>query len=122
VSSKAPAQRFEDILENILRIEEFTRGMSGTEFTEDPKTNNAVERCIERISEAARKLGVDAEEMCPAIAWAGLRAIGNILRHEYERIDIGRVWLMVEDDLPLLKIAVESALQTLRSQTDRATN
>jgi uncharacterized protein with HEPN domain len=33
------------------------------------------------------------------IPWTKVRAVGKLLRHEYYRIDIGRVWLMVEDDL-----------------------
>jgi uncharacterized protein with HEPN domain len=41
--------------------------MDLTAFTEDLKTTNAVERCLERISEAARKLGGAAEALCPAI-------------------------------------------------------
>ena len=112
--SKDPIQRFEDILENIVWIEEFTAGMDVTAFTEDLKTSNAVERCLERISEAAKKLGCVAEELCPTIAWPELRAIGNLLRHEYDRIDIVRVWLTIEDDLAPLKAAVESALIRLR--------
>jgi len=56
------------------------------------RTSNAVERCLERISEAARKLGGAAEELCPAIPWPQLRAMGNFLRHEYDSIDIARVW------------------------------
>lgn len=113
MSSDNPLQRFEDILENILLIEEFTDGMSANSFSSDPKTSNATERCLERISEAARKLGSTAEEMCPGIAWGSLRAVGNILRHEYERVDIGRIRLMIEDDLPPLKAAVEYALARL---------
>ena len=112
--SKDPTQRFEDILENIVLIQEFTAGMDLTAFREDLKTSNAVERCLERISEAARKLGGAAEELCPAIPWPQLRAIGNFLRHEYDRIDIVRVWLTIEDDLAPLKAAVEAALKQLR--------
>jgi len=57
VPSKDPVQRFEDILENILLIEEFTNGMDLNAFLEDLKTRDATERCMERISEAAKKLG-----------------------------------------------------------------
>lgn len=88
-------------MENIVPIEELTAGMNLTAFTEDLKTRNAVERYLERISEAARKLGGAAEELCPAIPWAQLRAMGNFLRHEYDKIDIVRVWLTIEDDLVL---------------------
>lgn len=55
--SKDPIQRFADILENIILIEEFTRGMDLNAYREDLKTRNATERCMERISEAAKKLG-----------------------------------------------------------------
>jgi uncharacterized protein with HEPN domain len=114
VPSKDPIRRFEDILENIVLIEEFTAGMDLTVFTEDLKTSNAVERCLERISESAKKLGGVAEELCPAVPWHQLRAIGNLLRHEYDRIDLVRVWLTVEDDLGPLKVAIEAALKQLR--------
>jgi uncharacterized protein with HEPN domain len=100
VPSKDPIQRFEDILENIALIEEFTAATDLTAFTEDLKTSNAAERCLERISEAAKKLGALAEELCPAIPWSQVRAIGNLLRHEYDRIDVIRVWLAIEDDPP----------------------
>lgn len=110
MSSRNPVQRFEDILENIASIGEFTRGLEAGSFSADAKTVNAVERCLERISEAARKLGPLAEEVCPEIEWPALRAVGNILRHEYERVEVTRIWLMVEDDLPPLKASVTRAL------------
>ena len=112
--SKDPTQRFEDILENILLIEEFTKGMNGNAFVRDLRTRNATERCLERISEAARKLGEMAEELCPTIQWSNLRALGNLLRHEYDRVDASRVWLMIEDNLAPLKIATQLALERLR--------
>ena len=116
--SKDPIQRFEDILENIVLIEEFTAGMDLTTFREDLKTSNAAERCLERISEAAKKLGGVAEKLCPAIPWPQLRAIGNLLLHEYDRIDVVRVWLTIEDDLAPLKAAVEAALKQLRESEE----
>ena len=30
--------------------------------------------------------------------------IGNLLRHEYDRVDVARVWLTIEDDLAPLKV------------------
>ena len=112
--SKDPLQRFEDILENITRIEKFTSGMDSAAFAADDKTHDAVERCLERISEAAKKLGSAAEEICSEIPWPQIRAAGNILRHEYDRIDRSRIWIMVERDLPPLKIAVDRAIKSLR--------
>ncbi len=88
-------------------------GMDANSFLQDLKTRNATERCMERISEAARKLGDMAEKLCPTIPWSNVRS-GNFLRHEYDRVDTGRVWLMIEDDLGPLKAAAERALERLR--------
>ena len=112
--SKDPIQRFADILENIILIEEFTRGMDLDAYQGDLKTRNATERCMERISEAAKKLGEVAEELCPTVPWSSVRALGNFLRHEYDRVDPGRVWVMIEDDLGPLKTASQRALEGLR--------
>jgi uncharacterized protein with HEPN domain len=111
VPSEDPVQRFEDILENIVRIEGFIVGMDSATFVKDLKTSDATERCFQRISEAAKKLGGVAEELCPSVAWPSIRALGNILRHEYDRIDRARIWLMIQDDLPQLKAAVQSVLK-----------
>jgi uncharacterized protein with HEPN domain len=116
VPSKDPVQRFNDILDNIIRIEEFTAGMDVSAFVADPKTYDAVERCLERISEAASKLGPQAEELCPEIPWSQIRGVGNRLRHEYDRINGPRIWLMVERDLAPLKGAVQTALNHLMAK------
>ena len=101
--SSDPVQHFEDIMDNVGRIEVYTTGMDAASFLEDNKTYDAVERCLERISEAARKLGALAEELCPDIAWPEIRSLGNFLRHEYDRIEGARLWVVVERDLPRLK-------------------
>jgi hypothetical protein len=69
-----------------------------------------VERCLERISEASKKIGDEADSLCPGVHWAQLRGLGNLLRHEYDRVDPDRVWLMVARDLSPLKTAVEADL------------
>jgi uncharacterized protein with HEPN domain len=114
VLSEDPIQRFEDILENVSLTEEFTRGMDLNAFLGDLKTRDATERCLERISEAARKLGQLAEDLCPEVPWPGVRALGNFVRHEYDRVDAGHMWVMIEDDLAPLKAAAEGALERLR--------
>ena len=86
--SKDPVQRFEDILQNIILIEGFTAGIDVTAFRQDAKTINAVERCLERISEAAKKLGDVAETLCPEIPWPRCALWVNLLRHEYDTMTL----------------------------------
>ena len=53
--SSDPVRRLEDILANIRRIEEHTSGVADlSAFAQDALVYDAVERCLERISEAVR--------------------------------------------------------------------
>ena len=84
--SEAPDQRLHDIIDNIDRI----RGhLAGTEDAAalDEKTRDAVERCLERISEAAKKLGTSIEQHQPQVPWRSIRGLGNVVRHAYDAVD-----------------------------------
>ena len=83
-------------------------------FLADLKTHDAVERCLERVSEAAKKLGDTAEVLCPGIPWPAIRSTGNLLRDEYDRVDGARIWLVIERDIPVLREGVENALRILK--------
>jgi len=87
-------------------IEQFTSGMGLEEFRSNPMAVAAVERKLQIISEAAIRLGEEAEKRIPDQPWRDIRGIGNHLRHAYERIDLDTVWAAVTDDLPPLKDAV----------------
>jgi uncharacterized protein with HEPN domain len=99
-----------DILEAILSVERFVNETHFEEFLWDEKTRSAVERKLLIISEAAIRLGDKAEQLCPGIPWRDVRGIGNWLRHQYDRVDVETVWNTVQDDLPRLKVAVQSVL------------
>lgn len=47
----------------------------------------AVERCLERICEAAAKLGDMAAHLMPDQPWQKIRSFGNVLRHAYDEIE-----------------------------------
>jgi uncharacterized protein with HEPN domain len=65
---------------------------------------------------ARAKLGGVAEELCPEIPWANVRGIGNHLRHGYDRIDVARIWFVIDKDIPLLKAAAQRALASLHAK------
>ena len=87
-------------------VEQFTLGMDFEAFRTNPMAVAAVERKIQIISEAAIRLGDEAEKRIPDQPWRDIRGIGNQLRHAYERIDLNTLWAAVTDDLPPLKAAV----------------
>jgi uncharacterized protein with HEPN domain len=75
--SDKPARRLEDIIENAQAIQLYVAGMDVTAFGKDQRTYDAVERCLERISEAAAKLGDLAPSLMPGLPWREIRAIGT---------------------------------------------
>jgi uncharacterized protein with HEPN domain len=78
-----------------------------------PDVADAVERCLERICEAAARLGDRAAILAPGQPWADIRGMGNQLRHAYDRLDINLVWNAVAEDLPSLKGDAAAALERL---------
>jgi uncharacterized protein with HEPN domain len=56
-----PVSAFRAILDAATMIQEFTHGMDFEAFRQDPKTIAAVERKLQIISEAAIRLGDEAE-------------------------------------------------------------
>jgi uncharacterized protein with HEPN domain len=111
--SEKPTRRLEDIIENAPAIQRYIAGMDLAAFEEDHKTYDAVERCLERISEAAAKLGDMAPALMPEQPWPKVRALGNRLRHEYDAIREDRLRDIAQIDLPALCAACEDALRRL---------
>ncbi len=108
-----PALRFDDIVENIDRLRQYTAGMSESDFISDAKTIDATERCLERIAEAARKLGDGYDETHPHLALPHLRKFGSILRHDYDTIQPVLLWRFIQDRLDGLEAMARVELTKL---------
>ena len=81
-------------------------GKTLQDYSTDWLLKHGVERGIEIISEAARRIPPDLQSKRPEIPWRQIMAIGNILRHNYDRIVDRIIFEIVERDLPPLKAAV----------------
>jgi uncharacterized protein with HEPN domain len=114
--SEKPARRLLDIVENGQAVLRYTAGMDAVAFAQSALVRDAVERCLERISEAAAKLGELAPALMPDQPWHDIRALGNRLRHNYEEISYARLWEIVQADLPGLLGACEAALRKLQDR------
>ena len=68
-------------------------------FRSNPMAVAAVERKIQIVSEAAIRLGEEADKRCPDQPWRDIRGIGNQLRHAYERVDLNTIWNAVTEDV-----------------------
>ena len=88
-----------DILDAIELAREASLDISFEAFSASRLERLATERAIEIISEAVRHLPVDLMASHPDIEWNKIKAIGNILRHEYHRIAPKMVWDAVQFEL-----------------------
>jgi len=103
----------EQMLEAILDIEQITAGWNFETYAADRPTRRAVERCIEIVSEASRRVPTELKESHPAIPWAKIAGIGNVLRHDYDVVNNATIWHAATVDLLPLKSAVQDLLQEL---------
>lgn len=69
-----------------------------------------VERGVEIISEASRRLPDDLMDRNRDIPWRKVAGIGNVIRHDYERVAPDVLWKLVRDDLPALEKSMPGQL------------
>jgi len=96
-------------------IEEAAAGHDLGSFSKALFVQRGGERSLEIISAAMRHLPDDLLALRPDIAWADIRAIGNLIRHEYWRVDPDIVWAVIAEDLPPLRAAIEDLLARQRA-------
>ena len=100
--------RLSDIVEAIGHIRNETAGVTLDAFEADWRKRWLMERGLEIISEASRHLSDELKARHPEVPWSKVAGIGNILRHEYERVASDVLWRVAHDDLsPLDKVCRE---------------
>ena len=99
------------ITECIERIESYMAGKDKQEFFNSTLLQDAVIRNLQTLAESTQRLSEDAKERETSIDWFKIAGFRNVLVHDYLGIDIQRVWIILEKELPLLKKAVQKMLQ-----------
>jgi uncharacterized protein with HEPN domain len=98
--------RLRDMLEAIDGVAEMISGVSFAEYQDDFKLRKAVERCVEIISETSRHIPATLKANFPEQPWDEIAAIGNLLRHHYQRVDDHIMWKIAIRSLRDLRPAV----------------
>src|ERR1700752_291738 len=103
MAKRSPVASLTDIIEAIELIQSDMAGVTLDAFEPDRRKRWLVERGIEIISEASRRLPEAMKARHPTIPWPKVAAIGNPLRHEYENVAHDVWWHVVHDNLPALE-------------------
>jgi uncharacterized protein with HEPN domain len=79
-----------------------TLNISFDEFFNDTLRKRAVERSIEIIEEASKKLNDEFKLSHSGVKWKEMSGTRNIIIHEYAGVDYEIVWQIVKHEIPEL--------------------
>src|SRR5712691_3075248 len=116
MAKPSPVPRLTDIIEAIELIRSEMADVTLNAFEPDRRKRWLVERGIEIISEASRRLPDALKARRPGIPWPKVAGIGNVLRHDYEHVAHDVLWHVVRDDLPALENVCPEELALAREQ------
>jgi uncharacterized protein with HEPN domain len=108
-----PLDLLRDIIDFIDRIESWVPATTGSSFNDDEKTLYAVLHALQYIGEAVARLPRDVTDLAPNVPWGKIRAMRNLIAHDYAGVDSDIVWKTVRERLPELRTAVTSLLGQL---------
>lgn len=100
--SRGAEQRIADILHSIERCQRFVHALDSDDPTLADMAEDAVERNLQIIGEAANHLPAGITDAHPEIAWPQIRGFRNILVHQYFGVDSDTVRDVIHTYLPPL--------------------
>jgi uncharacterized protein with HEPN domain len=116
MAGRSPELPLQSIVDAIEHIQSKLEGVSLPAFEADWERRWLVERGIEIISEASRRLPDELKRRHPEIPWRKVAGIGNILRHDYENVIPDALWKIAHDDLRALEGVCKDELARERSR------
>jgi len=91
-----------DMRNAAIAVLEFTRDQSYEQYLANRLVRSAVERQIEIIGEAARRISAEFKLAHPEIPWKPITAQRHILAHDYDVVRHERIWRVVTVHIPAL--------------------
>ena len=99
---RSEAAAMSDMLQAAEAVLRHVAGKSCEDYEREELVRHAVERNIEIIGEAARRLTDEFRRAHPDIPWRAIMATRHILAHEYDEVDNDIVWRIITDHIPVL--------------------
>ena len=97
-----------DISEAIQRF-----GNDYTVFTQDSVYKNATALCVLQIGELTTHLSEDFKNTYTGIPWTQIKALRNVVAHNYGKIDDESLWETIISDIPKLQDYCSRIIQQL---------
>lgn len=100
-----------DMLDSAKAIVQMVSGMSLQQYKTDRRTRRAVEREVEIIGEAARKVSMPFQQAHPEIPWKKVMGQRHKLAHEYGEIEDEILWHVATVSVPELIKLIEPIIR-----------
>jgi uncharacterized protein with HEPN domain len=113
-ATKSPLMRLGHIRDEIASLLPLFAGVDCAAFAASYALVRTTERAILIIAEAVKALPTELTENYPEIEWHAIRGIGNILRHEYDRVETAVLWRVVTENLPELAPVIDRMIRDLK--------
>ena len=102
-----------DMLKAARLAQELLEGRSRVAYLRDRMRQLALERALELVGEAARRVSAEFQSAHPEIDWRSIIGQRNLLAHEYGVIDQARLYRTGKESVPRLISALEKILERL---------
>lgn len=105
-----------DMLQSSLDVMNILQGVSLDEFISDKLKRLAVERAMEIIGEAAKRVTAEFQAAHPEIPWREIIGQRNVLAHEYGDVVPEQIWKTGTEEVPRLAERLKEILPPTPSE------
>jgi uncharacterized protein with HEPN domain len=115
LSAKSPEVRLTHILQQIEIVGKAIKDITQEQARSDVILSLAIERSVQIVSEAAKELPPELRNQYQDVHWQAIVGIGNLLRHEYYRINPADIWDIATVHFPAQRKVALQMLAELQS-------
>lgn len=115
--ARSQIQYLVDIDETMTDAQRFAEGHTLEEFQENRQLRYAIERTLKIIGEATSNVSDRIKSRDNTLPWREMRALRNIVAHEYHRVEPARVWQVIQEELPRTQEKIRALVQELKEDS-----
>ena len=102
-----------DMLDSSRLVLQYVTSRTRKDLDRNSMLFDAIQRRIEIIGEAARRVSKEFKDAHPEIQWRPIMATRHILAHDYDEVNPDIVWQICQQHLPRLNEQIGAILPSL---------